>query len=60
MAMYTDLGNALHVCVGNEQVEIRAWAKDSLRVRARMSGDIIEQNWALLPTPPETRKFDTY
>ena len=56
MAMYTDLSNALHIRVGNEQLEIRAWAKDSLRVRARMSGDIIEQNWALLPTLPETPK----
>ena len=56
MGMYTDLGDALHIRVENEQIEIRAWAPNSLRVRARMSGDIIEQNWALLPTPPKSPK----
>ena len=54
MSMYTNLGNALHIQVENEQIEIRAWAPNSFRVRARMSGDILDQDWALLPTPPET------
>ena len=52
MSMYTNLGNALHIQVENEQIEIRAWAPNSFRVRARMSGDILDQDWALLPTPP--------
>ena len=54
MSMYTNLGNALHIQIENEQIEIRAWAPNSFRVRARMSGDILDQDWALLPTQPET------
>ena len=52
MSMYTIADHALHIRVENEQIEIRPWGPNSLRVRARMSGDILAQDWALLPVPP--------
>ena len=52
MSMYTIADHALHIRVENEQIELRPWGPNSLRVRARMSGDILAQDWALLPTPP--------
>lgn len=54
MSMYTALDSALHIQIENEQIEIRAWAPDSFRVRARMSGDLLDWDWALLPDPPST------
>ena len=50
--MYTIVDHALHIRVENEQIELRPWGPNSLRVRARMSGDILAQDWALLPVPP--------
>ena len=52
MSMYTIADHALHIRVENEQIELRPWGPNSLRVRARMSGDILAQDWALLPAPP--------
>lgn len=54
MSLYTDLGDALHIRVENEQIEIRPWSPNSFRVRARMSGDVLDTTWALLPSPPDT------
>ena len=54
MSMYTIRDHALHIRVENEQIELQSWGPNSLRVRARMSGDILAQDWALLPTPPSS------
>ena len=51
MSMYTIADHALHIRVENEQIELRPWGPNSLRVRARMAGDLLAQDWALLPAP---------
>ena len=51
MARFESSGDALLIRVGPEILRLEAWGDDSLRVRARMMGPILDWDWALLPKP---------
>ena len=47
MARFESSGDALLIRVGPEILRLEAWGDDSLRVRARMMGPILDWDWAL-------------
>ena len=56
--MFTSNGTALVWRGDGETLLVEAWGENSLRVRSRMMGDVLEQDFALLPAPAARATID--
>jgi len=56
--VFTSNGTALVWRGDGETLLVEAWGENSLRVRSRMMGDVLEQDFALLPAPAARATID--